>query len=215
MPLQNRVDPWGQLCAVSPRGALLGNRGILHNDQKQIVTQWRSKAWITCQIEFKGRESVPFAPDSYSQLFFVDEATAFAAGHRPCAECRRERFNEFKAAWIEANRELIQGESPTIADIDKVIHTERVTEEKRKRTFVAQLGSLPAGTMIDVDGTPLLVWPWRGKLLPWSFDGYGKSQASLPSSTSVQVLTPASVVRVFESGFTPQVHLSAFLSAFN
>jgi hypothetical protein len=113
-----------------------------------------------------------------------------------------------RAAWIEANRELIQGENPTIADIDKVIHAERVTEEKRKRTFVAQLGSLPAGAMIDVDGTPLLVW--RGKLLPWSFDGYGKSQASLPSSTSVQVLTPASVVRVFASGFTPQVHLSAF-----
>ena len=208
MPRQNRVDPWGQLNAVTAKGALLGNRGILHNDQEQIITQWRSKAWLTCQIQFMERKSTVFEPNSYSQLFFVDEATAFAAGHRPCAECRRERFNEFKAAWIEANRELIQGENPTIADIDKVIHAERVTEEKRKRTFVAQLGSLPAGAMIDVDGTPLLVW--RGKLLPWSFDGYGKSQASLPSSTSVQVLTPASVVRVFASGFTPQVHLSAF-----
>jgi hypothetical protein len=154
------------------------------------------------------RKSPVFEPNSYSQLFFVDEATAFAAGHRPCAECRRARFNEFKAAWIEANRELIQGENPTIADIDKVIHAERVTEEKHKRTFVAQLGSLPAGTMIAVEGTPLLIW--RGKLLPWSFEGYGKSQASLPPSTSVQVLTPASVVRVFASGFTPQVHLSAY-----
>jgi hypothetical protein len=208
MSRQNRVDPWGQLNAVTAKGALLGNRGILHNDQEQIITQWRSKAWLTCQIKFMERKSTVFEPNSYSQLFFVDEATAFAAGHRPCAECRRERFNEFKAAWIEANRELIQGENPTIADIDKVIHAERVTEEKRKRTFVAQLGSLPAGAMIDVDGTPLLVW--RGKLLPWSFDGYGKSQASLPSSTSVQVLTPASVVRVFASGFTPQIHLSAF-----
>ena len=207
MPLQNRVDPWGQLNAVSTKLALLGNRGILHNDKKQIVTQWKSKAWLTCQIEFKGRESPVFEPNSYSQLFFVDEASAFAAGHRPCAECRLERFKGFKAAWIEANRELIQGENPTIADIDKVIHAERVTEEKRKRTFVAQLGSLPAGAMIDVDGTPLLVW--RGKLLPWSFDGYGKSQTLLPSSTSVQVLTPASVVRVFASGFTPQVHFSA------
>jgi hypothetical protein len=103
---------------------------------------------------------------------------------------------------------LIQGENPTIADIDKVIHAERVTEEKRKRTFVAQLGSLPAGTMIAVEGTPLLIW--RGKLLPWSFEGYGKSRASLPPSTSVQVLTPASVVRVFAAGFTPQVHLSAY-----
>jgi len=208
MPRQNRVDPWGQLKAVKPKGALLGNRGILHNDKEQIVAQWRSKAWITCQTKFDGRKSTVFEPNSYSQLFFVDEATAFAAGHRPCAECRLERFKEFKAAWIEANRDLIQGEKPTIADIDKVIHAERVTEEKLKRTFTAKLGSLPAGTMIEVDGTPLLVW--RGKLLPWSFEGYGKSQASLPSSTSVQVLTPASVVRVFASGFTPQVHLSAY-----
>ncbi len=208
MPLQNRIDPWGQLNAVSAKGALLGNRGILHNEHKQVVTQWKGKAWITCQIKFKERQSRPFAPDSYSQLFFVDEATAFSAGHRPCAECRRDRFNEFKAAWIKANRELIQGENPTIADIDKVIHAERVTEGRRKRTFTAQLGGLPAGTMIEVNGTPLLVW--RGKLLPWSFEGYGKSLTSLPSSTSVQVLTPASVVRVFASGFTPQVHLSAF-----
>jgi hypothetical protein len=96
-------------------------------------------------------------------------------GHAPNV-AERGSMNS-RAAWIEANRELIQGENPTIADIDKVIHAERVTEEKRKRTFVAQLGSLPAGTMIAVEGTPLLVW--RGKLLPWSFEGYGKSQTLL------------------------------------
>ncbi|MFZ4537427.1 hypothetical protein [Propionivibrio sp.] len=215
MPHQNRVDPLGQLHAVSAKGAFLGNRGILHNDQQEIVAQWRSKAWITCQLEFKGREirvkgeeSRVFAQDSYSELFFLDEATAFSAGHRPCAECRRDRFNEFKAAWIESNREILLAENPAIAEIDKIIHAERVAEGKRKRTYDAQAGSLPAGTIIEAEGKALLVW--RGKLLPWSFVGYGRSQALVSPSTLVQVLSPASVVRVFAPGFTPQVHVSAY-----
>jgi len=208
MPLQNRVDPWGQLQAVKSRGALLGNRGIIHNEKKLIVAQWRSKAWITCQIEFKGRESPVFAPDSYSQLFFVDEATAFAAGHRPCAECRRDRYNEFKAAWIQSNRDLIETVSPTVIEIDKVLHSERVFEDKRKRTYSAHFGTLPQGTFIEIEGKALLLW--RGKLLEWSFEGYSRSNSSLSPSLSVAVLTPASVVRMFTSGFTPKVHVSAY-----
>lgn len=208
MPLQNRVDPWGQLQAVNSRGALLGNRGIIHNDKKQIVAQWRSKAWITCQIHFKGRESTVFAPDSYSQLFFVDEATAFAAGHRPCAECRRDRYNEFKAAWVQSNREQIETENPSAIEIDKILHSERVFEDKRKRTFEAQIGALPQGTFVVLEGKALLLW--RGKLFEWSFDGYSRSNTSLPSSHSVTVLTPPSIVRMFAAGVTPQVHLSAY-----
>ena len=92
MSLQNRVDPWGALNAFSARGAWLGNRGILHNEHQQVVVQWRGKAWITCLLDFKGRANTVFAPGAYSQLFFLDEASAFAAGHRPCAECRRHRF---------------------------------------------------------------------------------------------------------------------------
>jgi hypothetical protein len=208
MPLQNRVDPWGQLQAVDSRGALLGNRGIIHNEKKHIVAQWRSKAWITCQIQFKGRESPIFAPDSYSQLFFVDEATAFAAGHRPCAECRRDRYNEFKAAWVQSNREQIETENPSVIEIDKVLHSERVFEDKRKRTFAAQIGTLPQGTFVVLEGKPLLLW--RGKLFEWSFDGYSRSKSSLSPSLSVAVLTPGSIVRLFASGFTPQVHVSAY-----
>jgi hypothetical protein len=208
MPLQNRVDPWGHLQAVSPRGALLGNRGIIHNEKQQIVAQWRSKAWITCQIQFKGRESQVFAPDSYSQLFFVDEATAFAAGHRPCAECRRDRYNEFKAAWVQSNRDQIESDNPSIIEVDKIFHRERVLDNKQKRTFEAQIGSLPQGTFVVLEGKALLLW--RGKLFEWSFDGYSRSNSALSPSLSVEVLTPASVVRMFATGFTPQVHVSAY-----
>jgi hypothetical protein len=103
MPLQNRVDPWGRLVALNLRGTWLGNRGILHNEKKKIIAPWRHKAWVTCQLEFKGRKRQIFSPGSYSELFFLDEVTAFAAGHRPCAECRRDRYNEFKAAWLAMN----------------------------------------------------------------------------------------------------------------
>jgi len=208
MPLQNRVDPWGQLQAVNSRGVFLGNRGIIHNDKQQIVVQWRSKAWITCQVQFKGRKSPIFSPNSYSQLFFVDEATAFAAGHRPCAECRRDRYNEFKSAWIRANREKLETETPAIVEIDKVLHSERVSEDKRKRTFESQFGALPEGSFLEIDGQALLLW--RGKLFEWSFDGYCRSDRSLTPAQNVSVLTPESIVRMFAAGFTPQVHVSAY-----
>ena len=95
MPLQNRVTPSGQLQAVSARGAWLGNRGILHDENKQIVAPWRHKAWVTCKLDFPGRHRAIFSPNNNSELFFLDEATAFSAGHRPCAECRKDRYNEF------------------------------------------------------------------------------------------------------------------------
>jgi len=208
MTLQNRVDPLGQLHAVPARGDFMGNRGILHNAQQHIVTQWRGKAWITCQLQFKGRQSPVFAPDSYSQLFFRDEATAFAAGHRPCAECRRGRFNEFKAAWLQVNHDLIETASPTVLSIDSILHQERLLPDKSKRCHEATLGSLPPGSMLLHNGQALLLW--QGKLLAWSFDGYQRSTAALPVAARVQVLTPPSVVRVFASGLLPQVHVSAY-----
>jgi hypothetical protein len=96
MPLQNRVDPYGRLQAVGTRGAWMGNRGVLHDEAKKIVSAWRSKRWITCALEFRGRRREVFAPHRYSELFFLDEATSLAAGHRPCAECRRNRYKEFR-----------------------------------------------------------------------------------------------------------------------
>src|SRR5512146_245181 len=125
MPLQNRVDPYGKLHAVAARGAWMGNRGILHDDARRIVAPWRLKRWITCTLIFRGRQREVFAPRRYSELFFLDEATSFAAGHRPCAECRRERYNEFRAAWSAANTGDLLKQKAGADEIDRVLHAER------------------------------------------------------------------------------------------
>ncbi|OGA47468.1 MAG: hypothetical protein A3G24_14420 [Betaproteobacteria bacterium RIFCSPLOWO2_12_FULL_62_13] len=207
MPLQNRVDPWGRLQAVTARGTLLGNRGILHNARKEIITTSARKGWVTCLLEFEGRRREVFGAGTYSELFFLDEATAFSAGHRPCAECRRERYNEFKSAWVAANPELVRSGNPPIGEIDKVLHAERVDREGRKVIFEGTFGDLPPGTFIELDGNAVLVWH-RG-LLRWFFEGYSRLDESPAASASVRVLTPASVVTVFRAGFSPGVHVSA------
>lgn len=207
MPLQNRVDPWGQFQAVSAHGALMGNRGILHNEKKEIVSQWEHSRWVTCTLKFPGVQRILFSPRNYSELFFLDEATAFSAGHRPCAQCRREKFNEFKSAWLAANLEFLPKPRPRIEEVDEKIHADRATKSGGKVTYQAPVGSLPDGAIVEVDRIALLVW--RGALLPWSFDGYGPIKDALPPQTVVRVLTPASVVRAFASGFTPEVHPSA------
>ena len=125
MPLQNRVDPWGNLIAVTARGAWMGNRGALHNAHNEIITLWKRKPWVTCALDFKGRKRQVFGPNTYSELFFLDEATAFSAGHRPCATCRRDRYNAFKEEWIKVNHPDAPPSLP-IAEIDKQIHTERI-----------------------------------------------------------------------------------------
>src|SRR6185295_157110 len=99
MPLENRVDPWGCIHAVAARGTLLGNRGKLHDETRRLTRQWDRKAWVTCELEHDGRKREVFGANSYSELFFLDEATAFSAGHRPCASCRRTRYAEFKSKW--------------------------------------------------------------------------------------------------------------------
>ncbi|MGH8280534.1 MAG: hypothetical protein ACRETQ_13380, partial [Gammaproteobacteria bacterium] len=118
MPLQNRVNPFGGLDAVSARGAWIGNRGIIHGDRKRIVAAWRSKAWITCELHFRGVHRRVFSPHTWTELFFLDEATAFAAGHRPCAYCRRPRYREFKRAWCAANMALLEMADPRASWID-------------------------------------------------------------------------------------------------
>src|ERR1700683_436021 len=103
MPLQNRVDPFGNLFSTQARGTMMGNRGgVLHNSEREIVRPYKSRRWITCVLEFKERHRIVMSERRYTELFSLDEATAFAAGHRPCAECRRERFNAFKGAWGRA-----------------------------------------------------------------------------------------------------------------
>lgn len=207
MSLQNRVDPWGRLHAVPERGAWMGNRGILHDENRRVVSHWKLRAWITCVLQFRGRQRTPFSPRRYSELFFLDEATAFAAGHRPCAECRRARYNEFKAAWLAANPSRIDAVNPKIGEIDRILHAERVQKSGGKISYEAPYGALPPGTMIEHDAAACLVW--GGGLHRWSFAGYARMPAVPSRSDRVRVLTPASVVRLFAAGFVPQVHDSA------
>jgi hypothetical protein len=199
MPLQNRVDPYGQLHAVEARGAFMGNRGILHNAERHVIAAWRSPRWITCALDFKGRRREVFAPHRYSELFFLDEATSLAAGHRPCAECRRNRFKEFCAFWAAGNADHVVSQTLSADTIDRVLHSERVRNGGGKQTYQAVLSTLPAGSAYLI---------WAGKLRPWSFAGYGPAASVLPA-TEVAVLTPRSIVQAIRPGFVPQVHESA------
>ena len=204
--LQNRVDPRGALHAVAEHGTLMGNRGILHDADNKIVKQWQHKSWVTCLLEFGGLKRTPFTPNNYSELFFLDEATALAAGHRPCGFCQRGRYRLFKDIWFKANTSQDDATSRAIGAIDKSLHAERAMQGGGKKTYSALLAELPFGAIFESEGSIYL----NGSTgpLPWSFRGYG-APVKLPPSTSVQVLTPPSLVRMFQNGFTPRVHVTA------
>lgn len=218
-PLQNRVDPWGVLHAVPARGTRMGNRGILHVGQ-HVVKRWAHKAWVHCTLDASFQKRRPFSPNTYSELFFLDEATALAAGHRPCRTCQRQRHVLFNSLWTQANLGGEGGEpgqpgragrtSTTVATIDERLHAERVGPDKSKRTHAATLGSLPAGTLFSHGDQAWLVWPaaGQGACLPWSFSGYGPAQG-LPADAEVQLLTPPSIVHTLRAGYLPAVHPSA------
>src|SRR5215472_16656696 len=117
MPLENRVDPYGTLFRTPARGTMMGNRGgVIHNDEREIVRRYRSRRWIACVLEFRGRKRIVMSPRRYTELFFLDEAVALAAGHRPCAECRRARYNAFRLAWNTA-------QPPPADEMDAALHT--------------------------------------------------------------------------------------------
>jgi hypothetical protein len=204
--LQNRVDPRGALHAVAEHGTLMGNRGILHDVNRKIVRQWQHKSWVACVLQFKGVKRSLFSPNNYSELFFLDEATSLSAGHRPCGFCQRSRYQLFKDIWFKANTSALTGPPHAIGLVDKALHVERAVRGGGKVTYPAILSDLPVGTMFECDGVIYL--NWSGGQLPWSFKGYGLPVTIAPS-TSVQVLTPPSVVRMFQNGFTPEVHVTA------
>lgn len=201
MPYQNRIDPYGRLHAVNERGSWVGNRGVLINDNRVIVRPFRLQRWITCSLEFKERHRVVFTPKRWTELFFLDEATAMSAGHRPCAECRRERYKAFRTAWLGDNERKIRAE-----EIDAVMHAERELDQGGKKTFQAGLATLPNGTMIEVEDKPMLVWDSR--LWLWSFAGYELLKTTIEATTLVTVLTPESSVTALRHGYVPQVHQS-------
>jgi hypothetical protein len=197
MPRQNRVDPWGRLVAVAERGTLLGNRGVLHDEHGAIRRPWKVKAWICCRLQFKGRNRQVMTPNRWTELFFLDEVTALAAGHRPCFECRREDAQRFKAAWLAGQQ---RNGNPPIGVVDDVMHAERLSARRPGR-----LAALPDGAMVEHDGAAWL-W-WHDRLLPWSFDGYGAPHRSPPAQATV--LTPASTVAALAQGYVPSVHPTA------
>ena len=212
MPLQNRIDPFSNLVATSDRGLFMGNRGCLHNGHQQIVRHHVGARWIICLLSFKNRrlteDQKSLKGGLYTPLFFLDEATALAAGHRPCAECQRNRFKAFLAAWSAANPDLVAGQRLTATRLDAALHSERLTSTKAKATYQARLHDLPPGVMVVVpDGAqPHLIL--ADGLRPWSFAGYGEP-VPCPEDTVLTILTPRSTVGALQCGYVPQLHPSA------
>jgi hypothetical protein len=202
MTLQNRVTPFGEITAQPWRGTMMGNRGILHDAQNKLGTaRWRHRNWVCCVTEFRGRHRQPMpppgAPTRYTALFFWDEASALAAGHRPCGECRNADYRRFKAAWIAAG---LPGEKAH--DIDRVLHAARVTRTRQQMTHRADLAALPDGVFLTLPvaaDTPLL--KWQGRLWHWSPEGY--TDAGPSHSGTARVLTPAPTVAAIRAGYIP------------
>jgi hypothetical protein len=201
VPLQNRVTPLSELVADSARGLVYGNRGCLHDADGRIRRRYNGKRWIACRLQFRGRHRVALQqPGRYTELFFLDEATAFAAGHRPCAECRREDYEQLTAIW----RDLHPGQSGADA-IDAQLHGERVDPETRAQTrHLAALDDLPDGTFVLRGNEPCLVH--RDELLRWTAAGY-EQRLERPAREEAIVLTPPSLVAVLRAGWRPLVPL--------
>lgn len=213
MPLQNRVTLTGQIIAGPARGLVMGNRGCLHDDQRRVLYQYRVKRWIICRLTFKNRRRQLMTPSEYTELFFLDEATALAAGHRPCAECNRERFLSFGKLWMEANPGVMPGDKLSADALDAHLHRERISahryqRDKVKSTYEDALDNMPDGAFITFGDAarPHLVY---GSLLyPWSTEGYGLPVAKQMGLT-VTVLTPPSTVRALTEGYKPCIHPTA------
>lgn len=209
MPRQNRVTPFGDIVAAAERGTFMGNRGILHDADGHVKRAWALKRWLVCVLDFRGRKRTVMTPNRYTELFFLDEATALAAGHRPCAECRHADFIAYCAAWGTAHPADCATGRPTADAIDSRLHAERVAPDRSKRTITASLDDLPDGTLVTVAAwgeQPFLV---RGdRLLAWSLGGYGEPRRR-PKGREVTVLTPPSTVATMRAGYVPVIHRSA------
>lgn len=199
MPLQNRVTPYGEIAALPGRGLMMGNRGVLHDQRPRIVRDWQVRRWIACLLRFRGRHRAVMQPHRYTELFFLDEAAAFAAGHRPCAECRNADYRRFQALW-----KALYG--PAGADaMDARLHAARL-DGRRQRRYRDDVGNLPDGAYVTIDGAAWLVW--RDVLHRWSDAGYVERRGR-PAHLAVDVLTPEPVVRILSAGYRLSVHPSA------
>jgi len=197
--LQNRVDPFGHIIRTSARGTLMGNRGLLHNEKQEIRRPFKLTAWITCVLEFKGRRRPVMAAGQYTELFFLDEATSFSAGHRPCFECRRAQASAFKTFWLKGNPEYGFNAKTPIKLIDDVLQQERIDQDYKKVTFMEFPDVLPIGTFVIFEHEPHLIRD--GMMYRWSAEGY-KAAKPFPRE-KLPVLTPKSVVNTFRAGYFP------------
>ena len=202
MPLQNRVTPTGAIIPTPHPGLFVGNRGIIHDPATRTLLRkrWSCPAWLICVLEFRGRRRKVMAGRSWTELFFLDEATAFAAGHRPCFFCRREDANRFRAAWEEGN-----GVNDLHApDMDAVLHHQRLASGKTLHPLPVRIEKLPDGAMVQDGDESFLIA--GGRALKWSPAGYTKAERTL---SGAKLLTPPSTVRAFAAGFRPVLHPSA------
>ncbi len=209
MPLRNRVTPLGEIIADPARGLVYANRGVLVNARGELARPWQVRRWIACRLEFKGRRRRPLmAPGRYTELFFLDEATAFAAGHRPCGECRYEDYRRFSSLWQRLHPGQVGADA-----MDDQLHAERVDPETREqRHHEMAWDELPDGTFVLVAGRPWLV---RGReLLEWTPAGYVAARRTRPSTGTARAVTPPSLIAllraVWEPATVPFLHPSAF-----
>jgi len=201
-PLQNRVTPTGDIIATPHRGMFTGNRGVIHDPASKTLTRrWANKAWLTCVCEFRGRRREVMGGRSWTELFFLDEATALSAGHRPCFYCRRDAAVRFRAAWEAGNGAT----NVSARDIDAVLHRERLSGgKKRLHPLPMPLEELPAGAMVQQGNGSYLIA--RRRALSWSPAGYGQAQTTLQDA---MLLTPPSTLRALSAGYRPVLHPSA------
>jgi hypothetical protein len=205
MPLQNRVTPTGDIIATPHRGMFTGNRGIIHDPATKTLTRrWAGKAWLACVCEFRGRRREVMGGRSWTELFFLDEATALAAGHRPCFYCRRDDAVRFRAAWEQGN-----GVSDVLArDMDAVLHGERLDgRNKRLHALPVPWRQLPDGAMLQQAARSFLIV--QGKAIEWSPGGYRDTHEE---PNDAMLLTPPSTLRALSARYQPLLHPSAIRS---
>jgi len=206
MPLQNRVTPLGEVIADPARGLVYGNRGCLHDEGGRIRRRYNGRRWIACRVRFRGWHRAPLMqPGRFTELFFLDEATALAAGHRPCALCRREDYVRLGEIWRELHGGQVGADS-----IDARLHHERLGSGGEQLHHEAALDDLPDGAFVLWDGAPHLVLDTQ--LLRWTAAGY-TARKRRPARGQARVITPASLVAVLQRDWqplVPLVHPSAF-----
>jgi hypothetical protein len=203
MPLQNRVTPEGDIITTPARGTMMGNRGgAFHTPERRLgPRRWRTKAWICCVLQFKGRHRAVMQPNRYTELFFLDEATALAAGHRPCFECRRQDALRFAEAWRLGHGLQTR---PRAAEMDVVLHPQRIDKERRSARLRSVAG-LPDGAFVRWRHAAHLVV--RGNLLAWTLEGYVPSES--PPHVEVEIITPPAIVAALSAGYRPMLHPTA------